>query len=265
MLFQSESIIPQPQNQSKTRENIPWTLLSVIASVVVAIAAYMYCNYGDWFSEKPVFATLDQFNQNLDTLKSQFSNQNPYLWNTVGKLGADHLRDVKEKSAMRPLVFFLVSPAENKRVLGCMAKKIAEVFSPNKKRHQTVIDGNEISRVAQSKMKLNDYLERTLNTTAVAIVTDIGSLTYEIASIFFKFCDTEGTRYPNAVFIFTMDMDSSFLSKPIKGIRQATWDHLKYVVLKDGSPAQRDALIARIVDPAPIPVSNEDETVVKTC
>ncbi len=67
------------------------------------------------------------------------------------------------------------------------------------------------------------------------------------------------------VFTLTLPGDDSLLHKEIKEVTQATRQYLRSVVWMEGESAGADDLIAMIVDPAPIPVLNEDDAVVNSC
>ena len=215
------------------------------------------------------------FKVKIEELRQRFGNQNEDLWPVIKKLGVDHLIHIHDDSIpdpTRPLVFVFTSILENDKVLMCLVSGIGNAFSSSKDAPEIpVISGNDIANEAHSKEILDERLEGILNSTkhdqGVVIVTELGSLNYETASIFFKYCDNEGAPYPKAVFLFTLSMymDESFLKQSRREITKATRDHLSSVVWADGDKAKTDALIARIIDPFPFAIMKEDMSVVKNC
>ena len=217
----------------------------------------------------------NSFKMKIDELQQRFGNQNEDLWPVIKKLGGDHLIHIHDDSIpdpTRPLVFVFTSIRENDKVLMCLASKIGDAFSSSEDAPKIpVISGNDIANEAHSKELLDQGLEGILNSTkqdqGVVIVTELGSLNYETASIFFKYCDNEGAPYPKAVFLFTLsiNMDESFLKQSRREITKATRDHLSSVVWADGEKSKTDALIARIIDPFPFAIMKEDMSAVENC
>ena len=214
---------------------------------------------------REIFPDVRAFKANVDALKSKFPSQSKLIWEAVAKLGGDHLNEVHNetlKGPNRPLVFVFTSISRNKRTLTCLAKKIGETFKADNSLNGNVVSGNEIATSSNQKQALDERLRSILDTSdnrRVVIVTEIDSLSYEVASIFFKYCDNEGAPYPRAVFIFTLTMDKEedFLQQSRKEITRETREYLNDVVWKEGDKAQTDALIARIMDPFPFKVMSE--------
>eukprot|EP00794_Sanderia_malayensis_P015700 gene15700-17284_t len=259
-----------PKQPQKTNIN-----MFVIAAILVVILAVYCISFSHHTPAKNLFVMKSVFKQNLKNLEAEFTNQSKDLWAMVGKLGMDHIDDVTMKgNAIRPLVFLMVSSVENNEMLSCMARKIAKSFTNGdnigeKHPSPVIMDGNEFANVVQSKDNLDKELEDKLDNdgNGVVVITKIGTMSYETASIFFKYCDNEGAPYPNVVFIFTLALPEgkNLQSQSSKELNRATWHHLRSVVWSNGYREGIDPLIARIVDPRPIPVLSEEDSVVKKC
>eukprot|EP00112_Aurelia_sp_Birch-Aquarium-sp1_P017518 Seg4069.5 transcript_id=Seg4069.5/GoldUCD/mRNA.D3Y31 product="Torsin-1A-interacting protein 1" protein_id=Seg4069.5/GoldUCD/D3Y31 len=257
-------------NESGHDNTTPFFIcLAVMLAAAVAVILLV------WFIPHGEEGSGISFKVKIDKLQQKFGNQNKDLWPVIKKLGDDHLIHIHNDTIpdpTRPLVFVFTSIRENDKVLMCLALEIGNAFSSSKDAPKIpVINGNHIANEAHSKEMLDQRLEGILNSTTrdqgVVIVTELGSLNYETASIFFKYCDNEGAPYPKAVFLFTlsMNMDESFLKQSRKEITKATRDHLSSVVWADGDKSETDALIARIIDPFPFAIMKEDMSVVKNC
>ncbi|XP_065067682.1 torsin-1A-interacting protein 2-like isoform X2 [Rhopilema esculentum] len=243
-------------------------VVPVIATLfaMLAILLYIFCPIR---GDDQICPEVRAFKDSLAVLKSKFPSQSELIWEAVAKLGGDHLNEVYNETLEgpnRPLVFVFTSISRNKKTLNCLARKIGETFQADNTQIGNVVSGNEIATSSNQKQALDERLRSILDESdnhRVVIVTEIDSLSYEVASIFFKYCDNEGAPYPRAVFIFTLTMDKEddFLQQSRKEITRETREYLSEVVLKDGDKAQIDALIARIMDPFPFKVMNEKHDV----
>eukprot|EP00795_Rhopilema_esculentum_P010452 gene10452-19162_t len=263
-------IDPSRENRiPKEDENVSEIgVVPVIATLfaMLAILLYIFCPIR---GDDQICPEVRAFKDSLAVLKSKFPSQSELIWEAVAKLGGDHLNEVYNETLEgpnRPLVFVFTSISRNKKTLNCLARKIGETFQADNTQIGNVVSGNEIATSSNQKQALDERLRSILDESdnhRVVIVTEIDSLSYEVASIFFKYCDNEGAPYPRAVFIFTLTMDKEddFLQQSRKEITRETREYLSEVVLKDGDKAQIDALIARIMDPFPFKVMNEKHDV----
>lgn len=233
-------------------------------AVFVAIAAFVIACYlfSDLFN--PSSASQDvKFAQRIEDLRREFTKQDRIVWETLKKLGRKHLIDCQSnKGPDRPLVLVLASLIGYERSLGCLLRQIGKAFNHGKA--PSVLDGNEMANRAAKKAdldkELSKILENSQESQKLVIVTELASLSYETASIFFKYCDNEGAPYPRAVFIFTLtfNKDKNFLEQRRKQLTADIRSYLRTVAWKDVDYAKTDALIARILDPFPLPVFQEE-------
>ena len=214
---------------------------------------------------------LDTFDERVETLKSQFESQTPTLWNVIKALGREHIAECANSSLpgpYRPLVFLLLLTNDNSEDLPlCLSKRIAKLFGKDVR--YDLLKGSEIAKNKLSKADLHDEILRKLSSSEslhTIIFTELESLSYETASVFFKFCDNEDAPNPQAIFIFalTLDEDISFLEKSTRKETTAkARDYLNTVAWKDGDRAKTEDLIAILFNPYPLPIMKEDPSVLR--
>ena len=246
-------------------------MLLVFLAIIVGIAAATFWILSPFFqTEQPNFHSEEIFESKVNDLKKKFKRQDDILWNAVLKLGKQHIMECHNTSSQapdRPLVFVFTSIRKYQESLQCFAKSIGMAFAGGAE--SVILNGNEMAKKSESKADLDRELESMLKSKEQLIIfTELGSLPYETASIFFKYCDNENAPYPKAVFIFTLslDRDESFLiDLSRKEMTSETRNYLSTVAWKDGDKGQSDALIARILDPYPLPVMKEAAHLLKEC
>ena len=239
-------------------------------SIIVVIALALLVAFLLGSNRDEVGESANDFEAKVVELQRQFRNQNQFLWNALGRLGKEHIVEYFNASSLepsRPLVFVLVSTPDNSEELNCFSKSVAGAFL--NKGDYSLLDGSDIVQRSQSKPDVDVDIERILKSSStypVLLFKDLGSLPYDVASLFFKYCDNEDAPYPQAVFIFTLtiDGDNSVLSSSSrKEITAKSYEYLTTVAWKDAEKAKTDALIARIVNPYPLPVVKEDSSMLK--
>jgi len=247
----------------------PWIfgIISIIVIVLAVLLALLFNVRGHSTNGERY---REDFEAKVAKLQHQFPNQNHVLWNALRRLGSEHIVEYFNTSSSepsRPLVFVLVSTPDNSEELNCFSEGVATAFL--NKGDYGVLDGSNITRRSQSKPDVDEDIERRLKSSStypVLLVKDLGSLPYDVASVFFKYCDNEDAPYPQAIFIFTLtiDGDNSVLSSSTrKEITSKSYEYLTTVAWKDADKAKTDALIARIVNPYPLSVIKEDSSMLK--
>ena len=255
---------------SKPKERLsPFCYVCIIAVIILIIAfapqlqdvkddLFYHQNRGYTNS----LANETKFHTNISFLEETFKNQNEYFWNSLKKLGSKHIQDVKGNSVQRPLVLTLVTTKSNKLPMECMARKIGSTFTVGKPH---VFNGREFTQSPDLKSKLDNTINDALLTDEkVVVFHELNVLSYQLASLFFKYCDSEETPFPDAIFILTLvlDKDKSFLNNDRKVVEKEVERYLKEEAWKDEKEDKTAALLMRVAE-VPIVVFEEDHNFIK--
>jgi len=251
---------------AKTANSFNKWIFGIISIIVIVLAVLVAIGGHSTNGER----YREDFEAKVAKLQHQFTNQNHVLWNALKRLGSEHIVEYFNTSSSepsRPLVFVFVSTPDNSEELNWFSESVAKAFL--NKGDYGVLDGSNIVRRSQSKADVDKDIERRLTsswTYPMLLVKNLGSLPYDIASLFSKYCDNEDAPYPHAIFIFTLtiDGDNSVLSNSTrKEITSKCYEYLTTVAWKDAEKAKTDDLIAIIFNPYPLSVMKEDSSILK--
>lgn len=148
--------------------------------------------------------TLESLTSKVSELKSVFSNQTNSFWTTFRIQSFAHL---KNSDPSQPLVLLLAAAPSAYDIVGCMAKKLAEVLDSD---HGLItIDGvkERNSPGEKVKKKIDDQLTENFEAgRRVALVYRLDLLPPPSHMMFHAFCDDQNAPYKRVAILFTVHL-----------------------------------------------------------
>ena len=206
---------------------------------------------------------LKSLTSKVSELKSVFSNQTNSFWTTFRIQSFAHL---KNPDPSQPLVLLFAAAPSAYHVVGCMARKLAEVLDSD---HGLItIDGakERNSPGEKVKKKIDDQLTEKFEAGhRVALVYRLDLLPPPSHMMFHAFCDDQNAPYKRVAILFTVHLprEPDF---PLTADKEAEETVAGYLVKEVWPNDDRGIIESLLVRVAPIvlPVNRESTDSVKS-
>ena len=247
----TDKISDKTQPQSTTY--IWYTYIAPVVCIIVAFLLGAVLFY--W---TPNLDPLENLNNGLKVLQSNFTNQTEHFWDTVRFLGQAHLNDT---SPHQPLVILMAAPPTAHEVVDCLARKLAALLDPSHANQLSSINGSEFRESPdeeQTAKQLRLRLSEAFHDHKAIVVYN---LEFIPPTIFHSFCDTENAPYKDVSILFTVHLPNEPPKvETINKNEEFVEEHLKAVWSKYSSHKtdSTGALLSRIANTVVL-VSGESE------
>lgn len=173
--------------------------------------------------------TLKNFAVDLAGLQTVFPSQRSEFWKRSGKHLKSHLQTVKPTE---PVSVILTAGLRAERTLGCLARRLATMFSAFHNASILEINGNSKSALDsdQVKLEIDEALKKAFEgDKPAAVVHNFEELPPGSTLIFYRYCDHETAAYKNVFLVFTvkLSVDEIDPSVSLSQVEEMVLDHLK--------------------------------------
>ncbi|XP_056319717.1 torsin-1A-interacting protein 2 isoform X2 [Danio aesculapii] len=173
--------------------------------------------------------TLKNFAADLAGLQTVFPSQRSEFWNRSGKHLKGHLQTVKPTESVSVI---LTAGLRAEKTLGCLARRLATVFSAFHNASILEINGNSKSTLDsdQVKLEIDEALKKAFEgDKPAAVVHNFEELPPGSTLIFYRYCDHENAAYKNVFLVFTvkLSVDEIDPSVSLSQVEEMVLDHVK--------------------------------------
>lgn len=172
--------------------------------------------------------TLKNFAMDLAGLQTVFPSQRSEFWKRSGKHLKGHLQTVKPTE---PVSVILTAGLRAEKTLGCLARRLATVFSAFHNASILEINGNSKSALDSDavKLEIDEALIKAFEgDKPAAVVHHFEELPPGSTLIFYRYCDHETAAYKNVFLVFTvkLSVDDIDPSVSLSRVEEMVLDHI---------------------------------------
>ncbi len=172
---------------------------------------------------------IEKFDLELTALQALFPSQHPLFWKRSGKHLKSHLETV---NPTEPVSVILTAGHQAERTLGCLARRLAGVYSATHNASILEIDGTTKSAQdsGQVKLEIDEALKEAFEgDKPAAVVHRFEELPPGSTLIFYRYCDHENAVYKKVFLVFTvmLSRDEIAPTTSLSAVEDMVYTHVK--------------------------------------
>ncbi len=172
---------------------------------------------------------IEKFDPELTALQALFPSQHPLFWKRSGKHLKSHLETV---NPTEPVSVILTAGHQAERTLGCLARRLAGVYSATHNASILEIDGTTKSAQdsGQVKLEIDEALKEAFEgDKPAAVVHRFEELPPGSTLIFYRYCDHENAVYKKVFLVFTvmLSRDEIAPTTSLSAVEDMVYTHVK--------------------------------------
>uniref|UniRef100_A0A8C2IWV1 Si:dkeyp-82a1.6 n=1 Tax=Cyprinus carpio TaxID=7962 RepID=A0A8C2IWV1_CYPCA len=173
--------------------------------------------------------SVEKFDLELAALRALFPSQRSVFWERSGKHLKSHLKTV---NPTEPVSVILTAGLQAEKTLGCLARKLAGVYSATHNASILEINGNtkRAQDSKQVKLEIDEALREAFEgDKPAAVVHRFEELPPGSTLIFYRYCDHENAAYKKVFLVFTvmLSVDEIAPTTSLSAVEDMVHDHVK--------------------------------------
>ncbi|XP_026125367.1 torsin-1A-interacting protein 1 isoform X2 [Carassius auratus] len=173
--------------------------------------------------------SVEKFDLDLAALQALFPSQRSVFWKRSGKHLKNHLKTV---NPTEPVSVILTAGLQAETTLGCLARRLAAVYSAT--HNASILEINGTTKRAQDSKQVKLDIDEELREAfegdkPAAVVHRFEELPPGSTLIFYRYCDHENAAYKKVFLVFTvmLSVDEIAPTTSLSAVEDMVYDHVK--------------------------------------